>query len=150
MTTQQIVCPFCHTRQPNAWDCATCARPLHERPSQSGLTVPSLPELESTALDGGEANVAVASLQELESTSLGEEGGPAAGTDALAGLEPTHVEPVGAVPPLAEPGLVIEPTPAAPIGAPTQRSGQSACRYCGTPKREGASRFCVRCGMRVD
>jgi len=148
MTVQLIVCQVCHTRQPNAWDCAVCGRPLHERSTAAGLVTETLPELELTSLgDGGDAHVPP--VDGLELTALVDEGTEvpaAAGT--VEGLEPTLIDDPGEPPPLRDPELEIEPTPLAPIEAPTGR-GPVVCRYCSTPWREGSSRFCPRCGMRV-
>ncbi|AKU90496.1 hypothetical protein [Vulgatibacter incomptus] len=142
MTVQLIVCHFCHTRQPNAWDCAVCARPLHERPTLQGLVTETLPELELHAIGGGE-NVAATPVEGLEQTALVEHFG-APQLEGLDGslLEPTLLEAAPALPvemlPDLEPSLTADPP------AP---KGPVVCRYCGTPWREGSSRFCARCAM---
>ncbi|HWV39496.1 MAG TPA: hypothetical protein VN033_13585 [Vulgatibacter sp.] len=146
MSVPEIVCQFCHARQPNAWDCAHCGRPLHERPTLQGLQTPTLPELELHAFDAG--NVAVAQVEGLEPTAVVDEASPPpdlpAGT--LEGLEVTRVDDPGEVP--TDFSIELEPTQVAEAEAPEER-GPIVCRYCRTPWREGMSVFCVRCGMRI-
>lgn len=146
MSVPEIVCQFCHVRQPNAWDCAQCGRPLHERPTLAGLETHALPELELHAFDAG--NVAVPALEGFEVTALVDESAPAAWPPAatLEGLEVTLLDDPGDVP--ADLSIELEPTQVADAEVFEER-GPIVCRYCGTGWREGMSVFCVRCGMRV-
>lgn len=146
MSVPEIVCQFCHVRQPNAWDCASCGRPLHERPTLQGLETPALPELELHAFDAG--NVAVAAVEGFEVTALVDDSAPPPDLPpaTLEGLEVTLLDDPGAVP--EDLSIELEPTQVADAEALEER-GPVTCRYCGTPWREGMSVFCVRCGMRI-
>lgn len=152
MSVQLIVCQFCHSRQPNAWDCAVCGRPLHERPTSKGLETPALPDLEPTLQERG-GEVGAVRVDGLETTSVvGEEGiGGVASNVAippLEGWEPTLVDDVPLAVPASDPELVLEFTELADPEPPTAR-GALVCRYCATPGRSDGSRFCPRCGMRI-
>lgn len=143
MSAPQIVCPVCHTRQPNAWDCAVCGGSLHDKPRHWQVPVQPLEGLETTALsDPGQP--AVELLEGLEITSFAGEG-PIETAGPLEGLETTGWGefgdgPVEALPDLEATSFVVDalPTPLLP----------TVCRYCGTPWREG-SIFCGGCGVRV-
>ncbi len=145
MTVPQIICPFCHSRQPNAWDCAVCGRALHERPTSQGLQVAPLPELElHRQADVGD--VPDAPVDGLELTALADgSGGDAA---ALEGLEPTLLDDGGNVALPQDPSLEIEHTQL-DDGPMKLAPGPVICRYCGTPWRDGSSIFCARCAMRI-
>lgn len=136
----QIVCRVCGTRQENAWDCAVCGRPLHERP-RVAVAVEPPPGFEPTRLNE-DANVGVGTLPDLVPTALDDGGEPLPERFDL--LEPTSFAaaeaPVEALPDL-------EPTAFAEVEVPA--AAQVVCRYCGTAWHEGQSIFCSRCGMRV-
>lgn len=144
MSAPSIVCPVCHTQQPNAWDCVVCGGSLHDKPKHWQVPVAPLEGLETTALpDTG--NLALDRLEGLEITSHTEAPPPALG-GRLEGLEPTGFETTAfegpgetleALEPTSH-GVEALPSPLLPV----------TCRYCGTPWREG-SIFCRGCGVRV-
>lgn len=145
MSVPEIVCQFCHLRQPNAWDCAHCGRPLHERGTAQGLVTAALPELEPTLFEAP-ALGRVESLDGLELTALVDGAEPAhAAAATLEGLETTLHADAGNV--AEDLSVEIEPTRLAEPEA-AEEAGPGLCRYCGTPRREGGSIFCARCGMR--
>lgn len=157
MSAPQIVCPVCHTRQPNAWDCVVCGGSLHDKPRHWQVPVEALEGLETTAL-ATEDPVGVERLEGLEITSLGGGGAPPEGGVPLEGLETTHfdggdlsfetdlaIDVVMDDDVLPLPGL--EPTSFEAETLPTPLL-PTVCRYCGTPWREG-SIFCGGCGVRV-
>ena len=147
MTTQpMIVCTFCETQQPNAWDCSNCGRPLHERPRNAPVPVEALAELEQTALPSA-GNVALGAVEGLEATAMVDSkaiavapsGDPAVEATALVDSRAIATTP-DAVPELERTRIDED--------APTALPTAIACRYCGTPW-QGGSRLCARCGMKV-
>lgn len=139
----QIVCPVCFTQQDNAWDCAACGSPLHERPKHWAVPVDPVEGLELTALgDGG--NAAAEPMPDLEPTAADDGVEPL--PEVLEDLEVTRYE--DAPEPLPEALPAFEPT-ALDTREAAAPAGPIACRYCGTPWREGSSVFCAGCGMRV-
>lgn len=139
------VCPLCEHAQTQGAECEVCGRPLA---TPAGAIAP------------------VAPLEGLEPTLL--PASAAVAVEAMDGLEPTRLAgDLGLPDPLAEEGLDVEPTRAAPVDVaveplgdierigdglpddgPTPLPALIVCRYCRTPALPGERR-CSRCGMRL-
>lgn len=152
MTQQMIVCLFCETQQPNAWDCSACGRPLHERPTNQPVQVEVVAGLEQTRLEGADvAAVAQAAVEGLEATSIVDSGRIAITAEVVADLQSTALVDSASLGTTEElmPGLQQTRVEDAPADGPTPTAETIACRYCGTPWQPGMSQLCARCGMRL-
>lgn len=148
MTAQPtIVCPFCETSQPNAWDCSSCGRPLHDRPKNVAVQVETVDGLEQTRLDPTAMPAAEALLEGLETTSI-IDSRTIATDGADPNVEQTALVDSSAIPEGTE-AVELEATRIADE-APSLLAFEVTCRFCNTPWRPGQSRFCTGCGMKVE
>lgn len=117
-----IVCPVCEHQQATGESCDNCGKQL-VAPRPINVTDAQLPELETTAIPGGNANVLDAKLPDLE---LHHASAVAAPAEVLAELERTRV---------------VDDASRTPIPS------AHTCRYCGNSQRQAG--ICDRCGMKI-
>ncbi len=141
-----IVCPLCEHPQLRGDACELCGRPLEVTPAELPGVTP-LEGLEPTR-HAAAAELAGARLEALEPTRLEPDGALAelAAAAPFPDLEPTRAAPAEVE---VSPMLEVERTAAVgPGDGRTALPALATCRYCRTPALPGERR-CGRCGMRL-
>ncbi len=116
------VCPVCEHQQAQGESCDNCGKQLVP-PRPINIANEQLPELETTSIPGGNANVLDSQIPDLEPHHVAAVAAPA---EVLPEMERTQV--------------FQDPT-RTPVAA------SHTCRYCGNAQQQAG--MCERCGMKI-